>query len=850
VTLKAGSTLGPYRIVEAIGAGGMGEVYRARDPRLQRDVAIKVLSEDAAGDADRASRFEREARAVSGVNHPNIATVYDVGQEGSIRYIAMELVEGRSLRDEMTRPLPLRRVTALAAGVAQGLARAHHAGIVHRDLKPDNVMLSADGVPKIVDFGLAKSVGANAGDLSTATGTLPGSLLGTVAYMSPEQASGGAADFRSDQFSFGTMLYELAAGQHPFRRDTPAQTLAAIIEDDPAPLATIAPKVALPLRWIIERCLAKAPADRYGSTDDLARDLARVRDHVSDLSSGAAAPAAATPRRVWAMAVPVAAVVAAGAAWLAFATPVSSDVATPPKWLPITFHQGAVQTARFVGDGETIVYAAAWDGRPIEVYSTTRSGPESRRLELPPAGLMAVSRGGEIAVSLECTYEGATGLCPGTLGRVPLLGGAPRQVAAGVRAADWGPGGELAVVRQSAGGMFVEFPQGTVVSGPDAAHVRFSRDGARLAWTERGEVLVRDGNEVRAVSSGWEFLTGMAWSAAGEALFVSGVRTPDCVQCVMRVAADQPDRVVLRGAGRLRVLDVGVNGDLLVDSSTSSNPMVSWIGAARPPAPITWFDGSIPDALSRDGSTVLFTERGTVSIGRTDLYPIYVRSAAGGPATRIGTGYGLDLSPDGRWALTRTRPGPGLPAQLVLLPLGPGAPRFLDAAGLLIDVVSGWFIDDQRIIFPSRAGDGPSRTYVQSIESGPPALVSHEAGAISSPVSPDGTRFVSRRDDGSYWLASLAGVPSRRLGFQPAAREPIVGWSADGAALLVGSVENDDVVVDRVDIERGTRSPFRRERSPSRGMNPSRTRISRDGSVLIAGGSERVSAVYLVTGVR
>lgn len=853
MTLEPGSTLGPYRIIAVIGAGGMGEVYRAHDSRLQRDVAIKVLAEHAAGDSDRAVRFEREARAVSGISHPNIATVYDVGREGAIRYFAMELIDGRSLRDEMARPVPLRRLTMLAAGIAQGLARAHQAGIVHRDLKPDNVMISVEGVAKIVDFGLAKATGASAGDLSTATGTLPGSVLGTVAYMSPEQATGAAADFRSDQFSFGTMLYELVAGQHPFRRDSPAQTLAAIIEDDPAALVTAAPKAPLPLRWIIERCLAKSPADRYGSTDDLARDLARVRDHLSDLSGPAAGPSLRTNQRAWvAAAVAVLAIVAAG--WPALTTPRDPLPSAPPAWAPVTFNQGWVHTARFVADAQTIVYSAAWDGRPVEVYTTTSSSPESRRLEVGAAGLSGVSKAGELAVSLNCAYDAGTGLCLGTLARVPLLGGAPRPVAEDVLASDWGPDGELAVVRGAADGRYVEYPLGTRVSDVGATHLRFSRDGLRLAWATRSEVFIRERGRPERVSAGWEFISGMTWSPDDRALLVSGVRRPDCLECVVRVAPGEADRAALRGAGRVRVLDAAPTGELLVDQSTQAKPMLAWRAGSTSPTALSWFDGSTPDALSRDGKTVLFTERGSVAMGRTELYPIYVRTTDGGPATRLGTGYGLDLSPDGRWALTLTRPNSGLP-QHILLALGAGSPKPLDHDGLQIEGSAGSFIDDGRIIFSARSDSGPARTYSQSVDGGSPVLVAHEPGRVVSPVAPDGNRFISRRGDGSHWVAALDGSPATPLPRAIDASAAWIGWGQDGRAAIVASIVGAGILVEQVDLARGTRTPLRREWAPLGRPSAARiltswVKIARDGSVLLSGETDRSSTTYVVTGVR
>ncbi|HXM79513.1 MAG TPA: serine/threonine-protein kinase, partial [Thermoanaerobaculia bacterium] len=286
MTMQPGSRLGPYEIVVPIGAGGMGEVYRARDARLGREVAVKVLPEAFSADSNRLRRFEQEARSASALNHPNIVTIHDVGQEGAVSYIAMELVEGQSLREVLAAgPLPQKKAIAIAAQVSSGLAKAHASGIVHRDLKPENVMVTTDGLAKILDFGLAKlALNPSAKLLSQAETeagqTEPGILLGTVGYMSPEQAAGRSLDFRSDQFSFGAILYEMLSGRRAFQRATAVETLTAILKEEPLPLA--APAAPEPLRRIVERCLAKDPEDRYASTRDLARDLADVRDLPSE----------------------------------------------------------------------------------------------------------------------------------------------------------------------------------------------------------------------------------------------------------------------------------------------------------------------------------------------------------------------------------------------------------------------------------------------------------------------------------------------------------------------------------------------------------------------------------------
>jgi serine/threonine protein kinase len=310
VTLSAGTRLGPYEIVSSLGAGGMGEVYRARDTRLQREVAIKVLPAALASDPERLKRFEREARSASSLNHPNIVTIHDIGSSDSVAYIAMELVTGQPLRSVLLQQaLPVRQLLQLGTQVAEGLAQAHAAGIVHRDLKPENVMVTEEGLVKILDFGLAKltqpdSSGGGRTQAPTVSGaTEAGVILGTVGYMSPEQAMGGSVDYRSDQFSFGSILYEMATGRRAFVRASAPQTLTAIIQDEPEPIAAVNPKVPVPLRWTVQRCLAKEPRNRYASTEDLARDLTMIRDNLSEATSAIgvlqAEPVPAPRRRWW-----------------------------------------------------------------------------------------------------------------------------------------------------------------------------------------------------------------------------------------------------------------------------------------------------------------------------------------------------------------------------------------------------------------------------------------------------------------------------------------------------------------------------------------------------------------------
>ncbi|HEY1435768.1 MAG TPA: serine/threonine-protein kinase, partial [Thermoanaerobaculia bacterium] len=534
--ISTGTRLGQYEIVARLGAGGMGEVYRARDTRLGRDVAVKAL---APGSLDplRLSRFEAEARSASALNHPNIVTIHEVGRNAATPFIVMELVEGRTLRDILhTGALPVRRALELAAQLGDALASAHEGGVVHRDLKPENVMVTRDGFAKILDFGLAKmdrrerDAREALRDSRTLTDpTREGAVVGTAGYMSPEQASGQTVDFRSDQFSFGSLVYEMLSGKRAFQRPTRAETLVAIIREEPEPLAALCPRAPVPLLWIVERCMARLPEERYASSRDLARDLKSVRDHFSQIDSGAdGAPLLlkAEPRRSrrWlsgAVALGVAALVASAYFF-------GTSVRTPslPSFHRLTFRDGTVWSARFAPDGRTVVYGAAWSGGPIRAYATRPEAPESASLPLPPSNVLAVSPAGELAILLGARAGGPFSTT-GTLARASLSGGGPREVLESVQGADFAPDGSaLAVLRTVDGRQRLEYPRGRVLYETAAgflSHVRVSPDGALVAFIEHpvrgddaGLVAVVDlAQRKRTLSSGWMTARGLAWSPDG-----------------------------------------------------------------------------------------------------------------------------------------------------------------------------------------------------------------------------------------------------------------------------------------------------------------------------------------------
>ena len=455
MTLAAGARLGPYEVIAQIGAGGMGEVYRARDTKLLRELAVKVLPDEVSTDHGRLDRFEREARAASALNHPNIVTIYEIGRVNSTSYIAMELVSGRTLRDVLLEgPLPVRRFLAVATQIADGLARAHDAGIVHRDLKPENVMITREGVAKILDFGLAKLVAASDSS-QTVSHTTPGLIQGTVGYMSPEQASGKPLDSRSDQFALGAVLYEMATATRPFSRNTSAETLAAVIRDEPEPLQSLVPDFPLALRWVIERCLAKDPDERYASTRDLARDLAHLREHISEVSQRMSVSAPARSRRFgrWTSAVP----------WLAAA----AFAAVAALALLRSHPQPPVRVVRFtVPTPADVTYA------PTEASRGFSISPDGTRLVIEAIANrrshlylqpLDSDRATELEGSLDATshFWSPDGrfiafFANGKLKKIPATGGRPADlcIATFGLLGTWGPDGSILFSRLDPPGIY------------------------------------------------------------------------------------------------------------------------------------------------------------------------------------------------------------------------------------------------------------------------------------------------------------------------------------------------------------------------------------------------------------
>ena len=815
-TLSRGTRLGFFEIVAALGAGGMGEVYRAKDTRLGREVAIKVLPVEVSADPERVKRFEKEARSASALNHPNIVTIHDTGTSDGVAWIAMELVEGQTLRQLLSAgAMPVKRLLAIATQIAEGLAKAHEVGIVHRDLKPENVMVTRAGLVKILDFGLAKLTGpvSGSGEHSqppTRSGTSPGLILGTVGYMSPEQAAGKPVDYRADQFSFGSILYEMATGRRAFQKKTAVDTLSAILNEEPEAMSEVNPQAPAPLRWIVERCLAKEPEDRYVSTRDLARELSSVQSHLSEAGSRTPVPGRSRGvrglRGLAAVAL-ILALVAAGAIgrqlWL-------SRRSTPsvPSFHQLTFRRGNLLTARFSPDGRTVVYGAAYDGAPSEIFTVRTDSPVSTPIGLRRADVMSVSSKSELAVLMNKKDASGPG-GGGTLARVPLGGGTPRELLEDVMQADWAPNGEdLAIVRYLASGRYrVEYPIGTalfegVLGDP---RIRVSPGGALVAVADGDAIATIDRNgKRRVVTSGWLNLYHLAWSPRGDELIVSGGRTPD-EHSIYAVSLSGRLRVLMSNAVGLVLHDMAPDGRLLLEDFREQCGIACLARGEKRERELGWMGTSFVRSISSDGGFVVFSQ----SPPAPDPNGIYLRKTDGAPPVRLGEGVIQDLSSDGRWVLTRL---PGPPARLVLLPTGPGIKRAIPVEGLE-PVYARLLPNGKGLAIRADAKDGNPVLAVVGLEGGPPRLIVKEglAGDSHFAVAPDGDRIASVSKDQRLRITTVSSSRTTTVPGDPL--EPVddlLGWSADARFLYVWRYGMVPGRIDRIDLADGRRQDWKR----------------------------------------
>lgn len=820
--IAAGTRIGPYEILSFIGAGGMGEVYRARDPRLGREVAIKFLPPEFITNAERLRRFEQEARAAGMLSHPNILTVFDIGKENEAIYVVSELLSGETLRERLAGvPLSSRKSVEIALQIAHGLAAAHEKGIVHRDLKPENIFLTKDGRVKILDFGLAKlaePVPAPSGrsDLQTIDpGTEPGIVLGTVGYMSPEQVRARETDHRSDIFSFGTILYEMLTGKRPFHRDSKVETMSAILKEDPPEISTIVSGVPPSLERVMRHCIEKNPEQRFQS----ARDLAFHLEMVSGIStSGPAAPADKTKntKSAWMAAAALVILAALGASFWAGRntgrneTPQSASAA-PLSFKRLTFRRGFISNARFTTDGQSVVYSASWLGGPEELFITRQQNPVSRALGITDASICAISHQGEMAVLLHPRFT-LGWQKTGTLARAPIDGGAPREVLNDVQDADFSPDGEQFAASHVVNGRYrLEFPIGRVLHESDGwlNYVQVSPDGKHVAFMEhastgddRGTVAVVDlaGNFTELTQS-YASESGLHWSSDGKEIWFSGSPEGSNEQPVYAVTLQKKLRLVTAMAGNLVLQDIDAKGNVLLNRDSRRREIMALSPGETQERDLSWFDWSFPRYLSDDGKLMLFEEQGA---GGGPNYTVFIRKMDGSPAIKLGEGFSGALSPDGKYAISQV---PSDLGRFTLLPTGAGESRTIGHPGFQYQALfARWFNDNNRLVIPARQNRMPFRMWVCNVSSGKIEPVTPEGVAGVSLISPDQSSILMDAGQGDFNFFPLNGGQRKKAPPGLERGDLLVQWTSDAYGVFAANGVGLPLKIYKIDLSNGRRT--------------------------------------------
>jgi len=837
----------------------MGEVYRASDDRLSRDVALKVLKPCYANDQDRLRRFELEARSAAALSHPNIVAVYDIGMSDGAPYIVSELLQGVTLRQRLREgPLSPRQTADYGMQIAQGLVAAHDKHIVHRDLKPENIFVTRDGRVKILDFGIAKLTSAEAGEEQSietmVTQTKSGSVVGTVRYMSPEQVRGKPVDHRSDIFSFGAILYEMLTDKPAFSGDTEADTMMAVLIEDPPEMGLVRQSTPPAFEQIVRHCVEKEPENRFQS----ARDLAFALSTVSDVPSKQVPARSGRSRQLkkWLPWLAAAVLVAVVGVFVG----INLAPAANPSYRRITFERGTVYSARFSPDGQSILYGASWNGRPLQLYSTVGDSPLARPLGFTSSHLLAISRSQELALVLGGTPDRRS-FTGGVLARAPLAGGTPRELVEDVRDADWSPRGELAVAHESSGRSQLEFPIGKVLYQTSGwiSDIRFSPGGNRIAfmehpaaWDDRGSVCMVDlqaNNRKITLSSDWASENGLDWSPRGDEVWFTA--TPDGSTNRSLWAVDLSGRkrkVLTVPGGGFTLQDIAADGRVLVTADTERVAM-EWTGAdPKGVRDLSWYDWSVVKDISPDGQWVLFEES---SEPAGPNYAVAIRNIDGSPPIRLGDGTVGSLSPDGQLAISVFT---GTPQHISLLPVGPGQPRqiFLPQLEHLENGAAHFLPDGKRIVVNGNFPGRPGRSFLVDLAGGNPEPVTPEGVRASLP-SPDGKYLVGVTPDHALTLFPVdGGVP---IAIPLTIKKPsydVAQWSADAKALYVYQAGVPPLKIYRLEIATG-KTTLLRELTPT-----DRAGVIRLGTVVAdAKASEfaysylqALSVLYVISGLR
>ena len=836
----------------------MGVVYKAVDSRLGRTAAIKILPTSALN-PERERRFAQEAKAASSLNHPNIVTIYEIDTQEvdgePLQYIAMEYVAGETLDHLIGKKgLRIRDVLRYAIQIADALAAAHAVGIVHRDLKPSNVIVTPQGAVKILDFGLAKLNESGEADAYAETMhgegsplTEEGTILGTAAYMSPEQADGKTVDSRSDVFSFGSVLYEMATGERAFQGGSKLSSLSAVLYKDPRPASQAVAEVPAELDRIIARCLKKDPERRWQTMADVKVALEELRDEMdaSHFSVATASPGVRRPSRtrLWA-GLGVLAGVLLGVALSFTYQQRFSRPPEPPSFQRLTFRRGDVTSAKFA-PGDTVVYSAEWDGAPSTLYSAQPGNREAQALALPSSRVLAISQRGEMAILLG-------GEDVGTLARVPFGGGSPREVLEGVSGADWGPDGDsLAVVRAVGGKFRLEYPIGTVLYETEkrpAMMPRVSADGKLVAFfdfdVEVGDyaLCIIGANHPRQVlSRGWRAIGALNWSPDNREIWFSGGQ-PGGDPALYAVTLSGVQRLITQTGGMIVMQDVARNGRVLLSTVNSRLGIVYSPPNGGAQRDLSWLDSSLVYELSNDGGSIVFVE---LSNGQGRNSAIYLRKTDGSPAVQLGYGNRPSLSPDGKWVACihheRER------SSLMLLPTGPGESQFPKIEGMHFDGVE-WFPDNKRILFTGNETGHPMRTWIYDLETSKTTPVTPE-GTRGMRVSPDGKWFITV-DPHKLLMTPVGGGSAKPvLDLQPG--ESVARWSGDGRYLFLQQREAGSIKISRLEVAAQRRELWLVMKVPEPGatfFGP--LALSADGKACATTFQRDLANLFLVRGLR
>jgi eukaryotic-like serine/threonine-protein kinase len=849
-----GQVIGHYRILEKIGSGSMGEVFRAQDERLGRDVALKLIRQSSGENPDHVRRFEFEARAAAALNHPNIIAVYDVGSYEGTPYIVCELLEGKTLRTVVTGgPLSVRLALDYALQIVQGLIAAHDRRIVHRDLKPENLFVTSDGRVKILDFGVAKlqssaeDSGRSVEELTTVTRS--GAVIGTVAYMSPEQLRSKRVDHRSDIFSVGAILYEMLTGSRAFRGQTEVDTITAVLREEPSEINLRESGVPLPFQRIVQHCLEKEPENRFQSARDLGFALETLSDGPGPRRKQRFAQPASKPKLLFAAVVGALLTAALVVIWNPWRK------AAAPSYQRLTFEQGTVFSARFTPNYRAIVYGAAWNRSPLRLFSTVGDSLLSQPLNLTDANLLAISRSGELAVILHGEHGSHLETVGGVLARAPLAGGSPREILQDVAWADWDAKGELAVVHRVSGRDRIEYPLGHVLYQTTGwvSHIRLAPAGDRIAfldhpipWDDRGSVDVVDlEGHASVLSTGWESEDGLAWSPEAKEIWFTAVERGGNRELLAVSMSANVRKVLSLPFVGMTLQDVAPDGRTLVSLDTERLAMATMQRNGRP-IDVSWRDWTIAKDISQDGQSILFED---ASEAAGSQYLLAIRKMDGTPPVELGPGSAGGLSPDGKWAISIL---PGAPGQVTLVPTGAGQPRMIPTPGLeQIYSGAGHFLaDGKHIMINAREHGHGVRCYLLDIEEGQAVPVTPE-GITGAIVSPDGKYIVRADESGVVSVypineGSPHNIPDLKPGLIP------VQWSEDNSSIYGYRQGEVPTKVYKINLATGQQSVIQelQPETATGAISILPVVVSRDASRFAYSSYQILSVLYVIFGLR